>query len=78
MSKTVKLKIAVVVDAKGAWSAIGWSGKDAFAERFSMARDNLPYAMDDDPNIPTIDYIIEATVEVPARKPVVVQGTAKP
>lgn len=79
--KTVKLRIAVVVDAKGRWSAAGWSYRlasdDSEATRMRTARDNLYSDPDDDLHLPTAEYVVETEVEVPNELPRVVQGMAK-
>lgn len=75
--KTVKLRIPVVVDAKGRWSACGWNKPaEPIDNQISLADNNLYRDGDDLSTIelPTTVFIIEATVEVPYVKPKVVQG----
>ena len=75
--KTVKLRIPVVVDAKGRWSACGWNKPaEPIDNQISLADDNLYRDYNDNTvvELPTTVFIIEATVGVPYVKPKVVQG----
>ena len=78
--KTVKLKIPVVVDAKGRWCACGWNPAASLEHQIATAREDLADAIGDhglDP-MPTTVFIVEATVEVPSEaKPKKVKGAAR-
>lgn len=41
MSKTVKVRIAVAVNAEGDWSACGWPNPSAAGDMMGMALDSL-------------------------------------
>lgn len=55
--KTIKIRIAVMVDMDGNWSATGWKGaRDSEAIETAMDSDGL--------SIPALPYFL--TIEVPA------------
>jgi len=58
--KTVKIRIAVVVDMDGNWAANGWKG--------AKDQEAIDLAMEGDLSSPIIPYFV--TIEVPAPLPI--------
>lgn len=75
--KTVKVKIAVVVDTDGKWSAAGWSIEPDVIQRLAYEIDAIDTASEvfDTEEDELAKYWITAELEVPEeKKPVEIEG----
>ncbi len=69
--KTVKVRIALMINADGKWSASGWAGAPD-----EHMRDTVNDCIDQEPNHDTLHWI-EAEVPVPEIKSTTIKGKVK-
>ena len=70
-TKKVKIRVAVVIDNVGDWSAAGWHmAKDSLQECFDVCFDGMAE------NEVEEKWIVEAEIDIPTRSLRTIEGTA--